>query len=135
MHKKHQFFTNDKAFIITGENLEYLTCFFNSALFKFAFKDYFPELLGETRELRKVFFDTIPVKEPEDATRWQQSIDSIVTKKQQGSSTLELEKQIDNWIFEAYELTEEECAVIRESVGLSVPSLESMSIISEGESA
>ena len=39
-----------------------MTCFFNSKLFKYCFSDNFPELQGGTRELRKIFFDKIPVK-------------------------------------------------------------------------
>ncbi len=60
------FYTNDKNFIIVGDNLKYLTCFFNSKLFKYCFSDNFPELQGGTRELRKVFFDKIPVKKISD---------------------------------------------------------------------
>ncbi len=57
------FYTNQKCFIITGESLKYLTCFFNSKLFKYCFSDNFPELQGGTRELSKIFFDKIPVKQ------------------------------------------------------------------------
>ena len=32
-------------------------------MFKYCFRDVFPELQGGTRELRKIFFDTIPVKQ------------------------------------------------------------------------
>jgi len=58
------YFSNDKSFILTGEHLGYLTCVFNSKLFKFCFRQNFPELLGETYEVRKVFFDKIPIKIP-----------------------------------------------------------------------
>jgi hypothetical protein len=61
------YFTNQKCFIITGEQLKYLTVVFNSKLFKFCFRQNFPELLGETFELSKVFFDKIPIKEPSQA--------------------------------------------------------------------
>ena len=56
-----RFVTNQKCFIITGENIAYLTAFLNSSLFKFCFRDSFPELQGGTRELSKIFFDKIPV--------------------------------------------------------------------------
>jgi len=62
------YFSNDKSFILTGENLGYLVCVFNSKLFKFCFRQNFPELLGETYEVRKVFFDKIPVKKPDEKT-------------------------------------------------------------------
>lgn len=58
---------NNKGFILTGENLGYLACVFNSKLFKFCFRQNFPELLGETYEVRKVFFDKIPIKVPSEA--------------------------------------------------------------------
>ena len=62
VYDKDRFFTNQKCFIITGEDLGYLTAFFNSRIFRFAFKEYFPELLGDTRELSKVFFENVTVK-------------------------------------------------------------------------
>lgn len=64
--KNQHFFINDKGFIMTSENesIIYLTAVFNSSLFKCCFKDNFPELLGNTYELRKVFFEKIPIKKP-----------------------------------------------------------------------
>lgn len=56
------FYVNQKCFIVTGDNLEYLTCFFNSKLFKFCFSDNFPNLGEDRRELSKVYFEKIPVK-------------------------------------------------------------------------
>jgi adenine-specific DNA-methyltransferase len=64
--QKERFFGNQKCFIITSEEqtLGYLTGFFNSALFKCCFRDNFPELMGNTYELSKIFVDIIPVKKP-----------------------------------------------------------------------
>ena len=61
------FYQNDKSFMITGTHVPYLAAFLNSSLFKFCFRDNFPELLGGTRELRKIFFDKIPVKKISDS--------------------------------------------------------------------
>ena len=55
------FYQNDKSFMITGECIAFLTAFLNSSLFKYCYIDNFPELRGGTRELRKIFFDRIPV--------------------------------------------------------------------------
>ena len=55
------FFVNQKCFIITGKYIGFLTAFFNSSLFKYCFRDNFPELQGGTRELSKIYFETIPV--------------------------------------------------------------------------
>ena len=49
------FYSNQKCFIITGSNISFLTAFLNSSLFKFCFRDSFPELQGGTRELSKIF--------------------------------------------------------------------------------
>lgn len=55
VYDEKQHLTNQKCFIITGENVAFLTAFFNSSLFKFCFRDSFPELQGGTRELSKIF--------------------------------------------------------------------------------
>lgn len=57
------FYTNQKCFIVTGKGIRYLTAFFNSKLFSYCFKDNFPELLGDVREISKVYFVEIPVME------------------------------------------------------------------------
>lgn len=58
---KEGFFTNNKNFILTGDSIGYLAAFFNSRLFKFCFEEYFPELQGNSREMRKVILREIPV--------------------------------------------------------------------------
>jgi adenine-specific DNA-methyltransferase len=64
------FFINDKAFIMTSdsESLPYLTAVLNSSLFRCCFRDNFPELLGKTYEVRKVFVDKIPIKRSDATT-------------------------------------------------------------------
>lgn len=63
------FYGNQKCFIISGstDSLPYLTALLNSSVFKCCFKDNFPELLGNTYELSKIFFKKIPVKKPTEA--------------------------------------------------------------------
>jgi Eco57I restriction-modification methylase/TaqI-like C-terminal specificity domain len=79
------FFSNDKSFIISGvsSTLKYLIALLNSWLFDFAFKDRFPELLGGTRELRKVFFELLPIpKIPEsDQKPFETLVDYIIFAK------------------------------------------------------
>ena len=60
VYDEANFLTNQKCFIITGQNMAYLNAFLNSSLFKYCFRDSFPELHGGTRELSKIFFDKIP---------------------------------------------------------------------------
>ena len=97
--------TNQKCFIITGENIAYLTAFLNSSLFKFCFRDSFPELLGGTRELSKIFFDKIPVKKvsPEIEVKFNNLV-SELQKRFDDQKT----KDIDNMIFDIYSISTKE---------------------------
>ena len=99
------FYQNDKSFMITGSNIAFLTAFLNSSLFKFCFIDNFPELQGGTHELRKIFFDKIPVIQPdkEVENKFRRLVDDI-----QNEFTDEKAKLIDELIFNLYNLTEQE---------------------------
>lgn len=102
--EKH-FLTNQKCFIITGKFTAFLTAFFNSSLFKYCFRDSFPELQGGTRELSKIFFDKIPVIEVDGETdsKFKALVDDI-----QQEYTKEKAIEIDNIIFEMYKLSDDE---------------------------
>ena len=82
------FYSNDKSFILTGNNLKYLTCFLNSKLFKYCFSDNFPELQGGTKELRKVFFDKIPIKQITDEQEipFAKMVDYLIAFKKEKST-------------------------------------------------
>ena len=99
------FYQNDKSFMITGKHVSYLAAFLNSSLFKFCFRDNFPELLGGTRELRKIFFDKIRVMQVSDSTNemFRDKVNSI-----QSNYTKEQATKIDNLLFDLYNLTDEE---------------------------
>ena len=103
------FLQNDKSFMITGENIAFLTAFLNSSLFKFCFRDSFPELQGGTRELRKIFFERIPVLQP---TKEMEFLFQKLVNDIQKSYTIDKAKHIDQLIFELYQLTPEEKELI-----------------------
>lgn len=109
VYDEEHFLTNQKCFIITGQNMAYLTAFFNSSIFKYCFRDSFPELQGGTRELSKIFFDKIPVKKItiEQNELFRQQVNYI-----QSDYTIEQIKSIDNMLFDLYNLTEQERQVI-----------------------
>ena len=102
--------TNQKCFIISGKRLAFLTAFLNSSLFKFCFANKFPELQGKTRELSKIFMDEIPVMEvsDDDEIRFVMLVETA-----QRNISKEKLLEIDNAIFDLYQLTKEE----REYVG------------------
>lgn len=103
------YLTNQKCFIITGNNVAYLTAFFNSSLFKYCFRDSFPELQGGTRELSKIFFDKIPVNKVSDAQnkQFQYAVEDI-----QNEYSKQKAQRIDSMIFDLYNLTTDERKVI-----------------------
>lgn len=78
------FYQNDKSFMITGRHIAFLTAFLNSSIFKFCFLNNFPELQGGTRELRKVFFDKIPVIQIDDQLN--ERFASLILEMQNNSS-------------------------------------------------
>ena len=105
-----QHLTNQKCFIITGKNVAFLTAFFNSSLFKFCFRDSFPELQGGTRELSKIFFDKIPVIQVNPYTN-ALFLDQLLDIQNEYTKSKAI--AIDTMIFDLYDLSNEE----RELVG------------------
>ncbi|MCX7929072.1 MAG: type II restriction endonuclease, partial [Patescibacteria group bacterium] len=103
---------NDKGFILTSNSvyLKFLVGYFHSKIAMKWIRENCPELQGGTRELRKIFFQNIPI--PNIAAEQQQPIENLVTQilalKSEGKDTSELEKQIDQLVYKLYDLTEEE---------------------------
>ncbi len=104
------FLQNDKSFFITGKNIAYLTAFLNSSLFKFCFKDNFPQLGEKGRELRKIFFEKIPVKKVSEK---ENEVFKAAVEDIQKEYSEEKAIKIDKMIFNLYNLNEEE----RETIG------------------
>jgi len=100
-----KFLTNQKCFIITGEHIAFLTAFFNSSLFKFCFRDSFPELQGGTREMSKIFFDKIPVLNVTNAIN--ETFSEMVIDIQR-DHTRSKALTIDTMIFDLYGLSDAE---------------------------
>ena len=105
VYDEKNFLTNQKCFIVTGIHMAYLTAFFNSSIFKFCFRDSFPELQGGTRELSKIFFDKIPVLKVsnEENEEFRKIVNNI-----QSNYTKEEALKIDSMLFDLYNLTGEE---------------------------
>lgn len=100
-----KYLTNQKCFIITGSSTAFLTAFLNSSLFKYCFRDSFPELQGGTRELSKIFFDKIPVLQP--TTEIEKHFKDLVDDIQRDFSK-EKAIAIDREIYKLYNLTQNE---------------------------
>jgi type II restriction/modification system DNA methylase subunit YeeA len=111
-------YTNQKCFVLSGERIYYLAAFLNSKLFRFCFEESFPELQGNTRELNKVIFETIPVKHITDEEPFIEKVTELLNIKKQTptANTTELEKQLDQMVYELYGLTEDEIKIVEGSV-------------------
>jgi hypothetical protein len=103
-----KFFGNQKCFIITSEveSLPSLIAVLNSSVFRCCFRDNFPELLGNTYELSKIFVDKIPVKKPTAAemSLFERLVPLIQFAKAQGQTAPAafLEDLIDACVMESY---------------------------------
>lgn len=109
VYDNKSYVTNQKCFIITGKYVAFLTAFFNSSLFKYCFRDSFPELQGGTRELSKIFFDKIPVYKVSDS---QDVLFQEVVEDIQNVYTKHKAQRIDSILFDLYNLSPEEREVI-----------------------
>jgi adenine-specific DNA-methyltransferase len=125
-----QFYHNDKSFHLLTSRIYWLCAMLNSTLFDYCFRDNFPELLGGTRELRKVFFDKIPIKQITETVElpFKQLIEKIIKFKSESKETKHLEDQIDNMIYKLYALTIDEVKTINSEFNLSEAEYNSIEI-------
>lgn len=115
-YDKNNKYIDKTAFILTGTDLEYLTSFLNSKLFKFTFANDFSEIQGNTRVLSKVIFEQLPIKKIPSIEQqpFIDKVNEILALKSQNpqADTLALEQEIDAMVYELYGLSEEEIAII-----------------------
>jgi len=118
LYDNQGYLLNDKGFILITNtrnvSLKYLLGYFNSKIAHKWIRENCPELQGGTRELRKIFFENIPV--PHLSNPLQQPfidlVNMILEGKENGLDTTALEQQIDLMVYRIYEFTYEEVKVI-----------------------
>ena len=88
----------------------YLTAFLNSKLFRFAFREYFPELLGDSRELSKIFFENVKIIQIDDERNdfFTALVEQIVQIKLKGEDWSNCQNTIENELAKLYSLSKEE---------------------------
>ncbi len=71
-------------------------------------------MLGDTRELSKVFFETVSVKQIDDATNkiFEELVEQVQELKNQGKDSTKFEFEIEKRIAGLYEITDSEMSVI-----------------------
>ena len=105
------YYINDKAFMIVGGHLGYLTAFFNSSLFRYCFFEAFPPIQGGNRELREVILKRIPVKDvtDEEDAEYERRVMEIQQMKRDGLPTEDKEHELDLMILAHYGVTDPLC--------------------------
>lgn len=104
------YYINQKAYMIVGKHLGYLTAFFNSALFRYCFTDNFPIIQGAGREMNKSIFERIPVKDVTDAedAEYERRVMEIQQMKRDSLQTEDKEHELDLMILAHYGITDQE---------------------------
>ena len=125
LDQEGKFFVNNTAYILVGEHLDYLLGYLNSKLNVFVYKNWLSTKIGAhgIRWLHQHVRE-IPSPHPTKDRRVAQLISKIklkvrkITKqKQQGADTSVLEQQIDELVYQLYDLTPKERAIIERQYG------------------
>jgi hypothetical protein len=103
-----KYYTDDTAFILTGENIKFLTALLNSKLLTYAFKAFYAggDLRGNTFRYKKVFIEKLPIPKisKESQKPFEYLVDYVMLAK---AKDLKLqaaffEQLIDGMVFELY---------------------------------
>jgi hypothetical protein len=116
-YDEEEYFPEATVFFISGENLKYLTALLNSKTVTFLFKTFYMggELVGKIR-YKKAFLENVPLPIPtiKQERQIENLVDQIIQIKNKDLSadTTDLENQIDQLVYQLYDLTEEEIKII-----------------------
>jgi len=115
---KYNKFCNDTGRIITGKNIKYLSCTFNSNLFFYSIKMFYGGgALGKKGiRMKHTFFEkmSIPKISKDKQKPFEILVDKIIKEKENNpnADTTTLEEEIDNMVYKLYGLTKEEIKII-----------------------
>jgi hypothetical protein len=73
-------------------------------------------LLGESRELRKVFFENINIMPVQDESWYKEILEQILTKKKEGLPIDGLQNQVEENLIDLYGLNSDERNLIRSAL-------------------
>ena len=122
---KNKFYSLDTTRMLTGKNLPYLLGILNSRFFLFAFKNYYAGgyLGAKGVRFKSEFMKNFPVPPITEAnqrfvTEMETLVEKIITAKHTDpdSDTSALENEIDTLVYELYNLTEDEIAIVEDGV-------------------
>ncbi|MBK6611994.1 MAG: class I SAM-dependent DNA methyltransferase [Sphingobacteriales bacterium] len=95
-----------------------VTCVLNSKFLFWSFKKYYAGggLGDEEIRYKKQFIELLPIPQltPSEQQPFIQLVDEILLKKEKGEDTTALETQIDQLVYQLYDLTEEEIKIVEQ---------------------
>ncbi|RKU31108.1 type II restriction endonuclease [Candidatus Poribacteria bacterium] len=122
---KNEFYPEATTFILTGKNLTYLLGILNSKFFLYAFKSFYAGgHLGTTGiRFKRKFIERSPIPPISEENQGhvaeiENKVDEILAAKaaDPDADTSHLEGEIDRLVYELYNLTEDEIAIVEGSV-------------------
>lgn len=116
---KKMYLTNS-AYFISGKNLKYLLAILNSKVCDFYFFQKTAIIAGGRKRYTKQYVEQnpIPIISEEDQKPFIELVDKILAIKNENpdADIDDLENEIDQLVYQLYELTEEEIKIVEESV-------------------
>ncbi|MTJ55584.1 type II restriction endonuclease [Anabaena sp. UHCC 0253] len=110
------YYAEATTFLMTGEKLKYLLAILNSRLSQWYFNQISTTTGMGTNRWKKYKIEILPIKEPTEAEELllETLVDQILTAKKLGlkADTTTLETEIDQLVYQLYELTAEEIKII-----------------------
>lgn len=110
------YFLTNSAYFISGKNLKYLIALLNSKLCDYYFSQNTAVIAGGRKRYTKQYVEQnpIPIIEESDQKPFIELVDKILSLRQQdkAADTSQLEKQIDQLVYQLYGLTEEEIKIV-----------------------
>ncbi|MCX7929095.1 MAG: class I SAM-dependent DNA methyltransferase, partial [Patescibacteria group bacterium] len=104
------------AYIMTGKDIKYILGVLNSSFGRVLVKNYVTRLSERQFRMLSMYVNLFPIPDSNAAkVVISDIVAQILTLKSEGKDTSELEKQIDQLVYQLYDLTEEEIAIIENS--------------------
>ena len=105
------------TFLLTGERIKYLCAVLNSTLIRWYLSQVAPTSGMGTLRWKKVYVEKLPLPKPGEIEqlRFEQAVNKIIRFLGKDQSIYkEVERQIDQWVYELYGLTQKEISAIKE---------------------
>jgi type II restriction/modification system DNA methylase subunit YeeA len=116
---KGEFYPEATSFLMTGERLRLIMGILYSKAGVYFFKNYYAGGgLGEGFRYKKLFLEQLPIplldtlQKQKIAQKIEELVDGILKNKEQKVETKDLEQQIDELVYQLYELTDDEIKVV-----------------------